>query len=150
MIEADAGQTGYVIIAHGALAREMLGTLEFITGRRPNFRAVAIDHAVDVDKAREIVKEAIGQVMGERGVIVLTDLFGGAPSNIVMSLLDEMDVEIVAGVNVPILIQASAMDDDLPLREKALRLQKYGKDNIFMVSEVLAGRRKAAEEKTGG
>ncbi|MGK7345718.1 MAG: PTS sugar transporter subunit IIA [Candidatus Nitrospinota bacterium M3_3B_026] len=150
MSEADTAKTGYVIIAHGALAREMLGALEFITGNKPNFRAVAIDHAVDVDKAREIVKDAIGEVMGERGVIVLTDLFGGAPSNIVMSLLDEMDVEIVAGVNMPILIQAGAMDEELPLKEKALRLQKYGKDNIFMVSEVLSGRKKIAKEQSKG
>lgn len=135
---ADA-KNGHLIIAHGELAFEMLRTLEFIAGKQPGFKAVAIDHAVDMDKAREIIISAVNEVMTDRGVIALTDLFGGAPSNIAMSLMDEKKLEIVAGVNLPILIHAAMMDESLPLKEKAQKLRDYGRNNIFVASEVLAG-----------
>ncbi len=133
--------TGYLLIAHGALAQEMLNTLEFITGKQTRFKAVALDHALDVDKAREVVKESIGELMDENGVLVFTDLFGGSPSNIALSMLDEINIEIVAGVNLPMLIHAVNIDDNMALREKAEKLREYGMSNIFVASEVLAGRR---------
>jgi PTS system mannose-specific IIA component len=132
-------KTGYLIIAHGALAFEMLHTLEFIAGKQPGFKAVAIDHAVDMDKAREIIIAAIDEIMTDKGVVALTDLFGGAPSNIAMSLMDEKKLEIVAGVNLPILIYAAMMDESLALKEKAQKLRDYGRNNIFVASEVLSG-----------
>lgn len=132
-------KTGHLIIAHGALAFEMLQTLEFIAGKQTGFKAVAIDHAVDMDKAREIITAAIDEIMTDKGVIALTDLFGGAPSNIAMSLMDEKKLEIVAGVNLPILIHAAMLDESLPLKEKAQKLRDYGRNNIFVASEVLSG-----------
>lgn len=144
MSENTNSKTGYLIIAHGALAGEMLNALEFIAGKQPNFRAVAIDHAVDVDRAREIVISTVDELMGDKGVVVLTDLFGGAPSNIAMSILDERHIEIVAGVNLPMLIHAVTIDDGLSLKEKAERLREYGKENIFMASQVLGGQKKFA------
>lgn len=132
-------KTGHLIIAHGALAFEMLQTLEFIAGKQAGFKAVAIDHAVDMDKAREIITTAIDEIMTDKGVIALTDLFGGAPSNIAMSLMDEKKLEIVAGVNLPILIHAAMMDESLTLKEKAQKLRDYGRNNIFVASEVLSG-----------
>ncbi|MBI4665655.1 MAG: PTS fructose transporter subunit IIA [Nitrospinae bacterium] len=136
-------KTGYLLIAHGALASELLRTLEFIAGPQPSFRAVAVDHAVEVDMARQIVEQAINEMMGDGdgGVVVLTDLFGGAPSNIAMSMMDDKRMEIVAGVNLPLLIHATLMEDNLSLKEKAQRLRDYGRNNIFVASEVLSGRR---------
>jgi PTS system mannose-specific IIA component len=130
--------TGFLVIAHGELAFEMVRTLEFITGQKSGFKSVAIDHAVDMDKAREIITSAIDEIMTDKGVIVLTDLFGGAPSNIAMSLMDEKKLEIVAGVNLPILIHAVMLDESLTLKEKAQKLRDYGRGNIFIASEVLA------------
>lgn len=137
-------KTGYLILAHGALAQQMLNALQFIAGDQPNFKAAAIDHAVDVDMARDIVTSTINELSDKHGVIVLTDLFGGAPSNIAMSVLDEKHIEIVAGVNLPMLIHAVTMDDALPLKEKAERLREYGRNNIFVASEVLSGKKKPA------
>jgi PTS system mannose-specific IIA component len=138
MTGAATSKTGHLIIAHGELAFEMLRTLEFIAGKQPSFKAVAIDHAVDMDKARGIITAAIDEIMSDNGVIALTDLFGGAPSNIAMSLMDEKKLEIVAGVNLPILIHAAMMDESLPLKEKAQKLRDYGRNNIFVASEVLS------------
>lgn len=132
---------GYLIIAHGALAKELLNSLEFIAGAQPNFKAIAIDHAVDVDHARELVLEAVDDIAGENGIIVFTDLFGGAPSNIALSLIDERPIEIVAGVNMPILLHAATSDDTSSLKERAATLRDYGKNNIFIASEVLSGKK---------
>ncbi|VAX20198.1 PTS system, mannose-specific IIA component [hydrothermal vent metagenome] len=141
MIENSNINTGYLLIAHGALAQEMLNTLEFIAGKQTRFKAVALDHGLDVDRAREVVKESIGELMSDSGVLVFTDLFGGSPSNIALSMLDEINIEIVAGVNLPMLIHAVNIDDNMPLREKAEKLREYGMSNIFVASEVLAGKR---------
>jgi len=130
---------GHLLIAHGQLASEFLSSLEFITGPQPSFRSVAIDHALEVDMARDIVIQAIEEIMGDDGVLVLTDLFGGAPSNIALSLIDDKKIEIVAGVNLPMLIHAVVLADSVSLREKAQKLRDYGRSNIFIASEVLSG-----------
>lgn len=134
--------TGYLIIAHGALASELLNSLEFIAGKQSAFKAIAIDHAVDVDQARKLVLKAVDEIMGDEGVIVFTDLFGGAPSNIALSLLDEKKIEIVAGVNMPILLRAATLSEPSSLTEKAALLRDYGKNNIFVASEVLSGKKR--------
>ncbi len=135
-------RTGYLIIAHGALAQEFLSSLRFIAGNVScsNFRAVAIDHAVDVERARSMVEQAVREISGPDGTIVLTDLFGGAPSNIALSLPEGAHIEIVAGINLPMLLNATIIDDRLSLHEKAHRLKAYGQNNIFLASDVLAGR----------
>ena len=142
MSEKNSGKTGYLLIAHGALASEMLNALEFITGKQPNFRAVALDHALEVDKARKIVRASIDEIMGENGALILTDLFGGSPTNITLSMLDEMPIEVVAGINLPMLIHAINLDDDLPILDKARSLREFGQKNIFIASEVLSGKNK--------
>ena len=134
-------RTGVLIIAHGALAQEMLNTLEFITGPQPRARAIALDHALDVDRARAMVVEAIDALMTPKGVLVLTDLFGGAPSNIALSTLDEKNIEIVAGGNLPILIHAVSLDEALSLRAMAEALRDYGRNNIFRASDFFSGKK---------
>ena len=133
---------GHLLIAHGGLAGEMLNALEFIAGKRENYRALAIDHALEVDKARRIVEEAVDALMGEAGVLVFTDLFGGAPSNIALSLMGERNMEIVAGVNLPMLLRSVTLEAPMGLKEKAELLRDYGRNNIFIASEVLSGRMK--------
>lgn len=142
--DETAGRTGYLIIAHGAIAEEMLNALSFITGPQPNFRALALDHNLEVDRARGVVMSLIDEMMSDKGVIVLTDLFGGAPSNIALSMLDDKHIEIVAGINLPMLIHAVSMDESLSLKEKATRLYEYGRNNIFIASDILSVRKKSA------
>ncbi len=131
-----------LIIAHGTLAQTMLDALIYITGPQPGFHALALDHALDVDKARDIIISAIDDMMDGSGVLVLTDLFGGTPTNLAISIMDEKFIEIVAGVNLPMLIHAVTLDSSLALKEKAKRLREYGRDNIFIASEVLSGNKK--------
>ena len=138
----NEASTSILMIAHGAVAESMLNALEFITGPQPTFRALALDHALDVDKARGIVIDSIDDMMTGAGVLILTDLFGGAPSNIAMSILDERFIEIVAGFNMPMLIQAVTLDSGLSLREKSEKLKDYGRDNIFVATEILSGHKK--------
>lgn len=140
--EGNGERTGILLIAHGSLADGMLIALEFITGPQPQYRALALDHALEVDKARSIVASAIDEMMSDKGVLVLTDLFGGAPSNIALSILDDKYIEIVAGVNLPMLIHAATLDETLSLKEKAEKLSEYGRNNIFVASEVLSGNKK--------
>ena len=142
MSSSGARPTGYLVIAHGALAGEMLNALEFIAGHRPNYRALAIDHALDVEKARSIVEKAVDELMGPGGVLIFTDLFGGAPSNIALSLLGEKNIEIVAGVNLPMLLRSTSLEENAPLRQKAEILREYGRNNIFIATEILSGKAK--------
>jgi PTS system mannose-specific IIA component len=136
-----AGPAAYLLIAHGNLAGEMLNALEFIAGRQPRFRALAIDHALDVDSARDCLAKVLDEHDSGGGVMILTDLFGGAPSNIALSFMDERNIEIVAGVNMPMLIHAATLDESLTLRQKADKLRDYGKNNVFVASEVLSGKK---------
>ena len=140
--EENREKGGMLVIAHGTLAQTMLDALTYITGPQPRFHALALDHALDVDKARDIMISAIDEMMDENGVLVLTDLFGGSPSNLALSLLDEKFIEIIAGVNLPMLIHAVTLDNTLALTEKAKRLRDYGRENIFIASEVLSGNKK--------
>ncbi len=131
-------KSGYLIIAHGRLGAELLDTLEFIGGKQDQFGALALDHGIDFEKAREIIADEVAKVAGPEGVIIFTDLFGGAPSNVAMTLIDEKKIEIVAGVNLPMLLCASTLEDDITLTEKAARLAEYGKNNIFLASDLLS------------
>ena len=131
---------GIVICAHGNLANELLATLDFITGSSGSVTAVAVDHNTEVSVARKIVKEAIRAADDGDGALVVTDLYGGTPSNICMSLEDELKIEIISGVNLPILIKAVSMQKNSDLKTMAVKLLDYGKENIYLSSEILKGK----------
>ncbi|GMT42697.1 MAG: PTS fructose transporter subunit IIA [bacterium] len=130
---------GIVICAHGRLADEMLAALNFITSGAGSVTAVAIDHNIEVAEARGIVKEAIRTANEGSGVLVLTDLYGGTPSNICMSFHDDFKMEVLAGVNLPILIKAVSMQVSADLETMAIKLKEYGRENIHLASEILKG-----------
>lgn len=138
MTGANSSGTGYLIIAHGELAFEMLRTLEFITGQKSGFKAVAIDHAVDMDKAREIITSAIDEIMTDKGVIVLTDLFGGTPSNLAISLLEAGRVEVIAGINLPMLIRLAGARKAMDVTAAVRAARDAGKSYITIASEFLS------------
>lgn len=131
---------GIVICAHGNLANELLATLDFITGSSGSVTAVAVDHNTEVAVARKIVKEAIRAADDGDGALVVTDLYGGTPSNICMSLEDELKIEIISGVNLPVLIKAVSMQKNSDLKTMAVKLLDYGKENIYLSSEILKGK----------
>jgi len=131
---------GVVICAHGNLAHEFLATTNFITGGGGSISAVAVDHNVAPGEARNIVKEAIRAADDGSGVLVVTDLYGGTPSNICLSLQDEIKMEIIAGVNLPILLKAVSLQKTCDLGTMASRLKEYGKENIYLASDLLKKR----------
>ncbi len=128
---------GVVICAHGNLAHEFLSATNFITGNAGSISAVAVDHNVDPSEARNIVKDAIRAVDDGSGVLVVTDLYGGTPSNICISLQDEIKMEIIAGVNLPILLKAVSLQKNSDLQTMANKLKEYGKENIYLASDFL-------------
>ncbi len=129
---------GAVIVTHGNLGIELLKTAEIIVGKTRNISVVSIDQKDSVDSARERVKTAIKDVDAGDGVLLLTDMFGGTPSNIGISFLDELNIEVVSGVNLPMLMKISSMEEKSDLREVANLIKEYGKENISVASDLLS------------
>ncbi len=129
---------GVVIITHGGLGIELLKTAEIIIGKRRNVSVVSIDQKNSVDSARDRVSKAIKDVDGGDGVLLLTDMFGGTPSNIGISFLDELNIEVVSGVNLPMLMKIPSLEEELELREAANLIKEYGKENISVASNLLS------------
>ncbi|MEE8484332.1 MAG: hypothetical protein V3S46_07005 [Nitrospinota bacterium] len=137
---------GIVILAHGNLANELLTTLKFITGGEGNVTAVAVDHNMDVAQARKIVKEAVRAADEGAGVLVATDLYGGTPSNLAISFQSELKMEIIAGVNLPVLIKAVSLQKNSDLETMAKKLREYGRENIILASDLLGSRKDDSEK----
>ena len=130
---------GVVIVTHGDLGESLLATCRMITGERPGMTSVAVQAGDGVDEIRERIASAIDQVKGKKGVILLVDMFGGTPSNIGLSFLGEKDVEVVTGVNLPMVTKLRGLSPDLSLREAAAVLSGYGREHIKVATEYLAG-----------
>src|SRR5260370_16012975 len=100
---------GVVVVTHGQLANELVNAAEMIVGDLPQFTAVSIGWHDDVNDAREDISQAIERVRGEEGVLLLTDMFGGTPSNIGMTFLETDRLEVITGVNLPMLIKLASL-----------------------------------------
>jgi PTS system mannose-specific IIA component len=133
---------GGVIVSHGQLGEEMINTAEMIVGKIQNITSVSIDVTTDVESSREQIKQAIQAVNNGSGVIILTDMFGGTPSNISLSFLDEAHIEVITGVNLAMLIQLSMSDKDEPFQDLVKSLKQRGQENIHIASEFLKRRGK--------
>ena len=130
---------GVVVITHGQLATELVNAAETIVGDLPNFTAVSIGWHEDVQDAREAIAGAIDRVRQPAGVILVTDMFGGTPSNLGITFLEQDKVEIVTGVNLPMLIKAASLKDPASLTEVARTLREHGKNAIWVASDLLSG-----------
>jgi PTS system mannose-specific IIA component len=130
---------GVVVVTHGQLATELVNAAEMIVGDLPRFAAVSIGWHDDVEQARGEIAQAIARLDAGDGVIVLTDMFGGTPSNLAMSLLEEGRVEVVTGVNLPILIKLANLRETVALREVARRIREDGRNAIWVASDLLQG-----------
>ena len=130
---------GVVVVTHGQLATELLNAAETIVGDLPRFTAVSIGWHEDVQDARDEIARAIGRVDAEHGVLLLTDMFGGTPSNLGMTFLEVGKVEVLTGANLPMLIKLASMTDGTDLLEVARALREHGKNAIWVASDLLRG-----------
>lgn len=135
---------GIVIVTHGDLGTELLRTAHEIVGKFPGVEAVSVHASEPVDKARKKIEAALQHVNDGSGVLILTDLFGGTPSNLVLSYLEAGRLEVVTGVNLPMLMKLPSLREERELRTLADSLAKYGQRNILVASEFLAKQGKPA------
>jgi mannose PTS system EIIA component len=130
---------GVVVITHGQLATELVNAAETIVGDLPNFHAVSIGWHEDVQDAREAIAAAIERVRQPAGVLLATDMFGGTPSNLGITFLEQDRVEIVTGVNLPMLIKAASLKEPASLIDIARSLREHGRNAIWVASDLLSG-----------
>ena len=127
-----------VIVTHGHLAGELLAAAEMIIGPISHIAAVSIGWHDDVDAAREEVQRAITRVSQGAGVLLLTDMFGGTPTNIASMFLEEGSVEVVTGVNLPMVIKLASPATEDSLAEIARKICDQGRQGIYLASALLA------------
>ncbi|HSE98140.1 MAG TPA: PTS sugar transporter subunit IIA [Blastocatellia bacterium] len=129
---------GGVIVTHGQLANELVSAAEMIVGEIRHITAVSIGWHDDVDVAREEIERAIQRVDTGNGVLLLTDMFGGTPTNIAASILGQAPVEIVTGVNLPMVIKLATQGGSEQLADLARRVRDEGQQQIHLASDILA------------
>jgi PTS system mannose-specific IIA component len=135
---------GIVIVTHCQLGDALIGAAEFIIGSRPeSIESVSIDLSENAEKLRGKIDRGIQKVMGQEGVIILTDMFGGTPSNLSYSFLEEGHIEVLSGVNLPILIQAVNRRKKMELDQLAANLEAFGKKSISLASGILKGNKRS-------
>ena len=135
---------GIVIVTHCQLGEALIGAAEFIIGSRPgSLESVSIDLNENAEKLRNKISQGIKNVGGPEGVLILTDMFGGTPSNLSYSFLEEGRIEVLSGVNLPILIQAASMRKKMKLDELAANLESFGKKSISLASGILKGNKRS-------
>ena len=135
---------GIVIVTHCQLGEALIGAAEFIIGSRPaSLESVSIDLNENAEKLRNKISQGIKKVKGQEGVLILTDMFGGTPSNLSYSFLEEGRIEVLSGVNLPILIQAASMRNKMKLDELAANLESFGKKSISLASGILKGNKRS-------
>jgi PTS system mannose-specific IIA component len=130
-----------VIVSHGQLATELLAAAEMIIGHVAHIAAISIGWQDDPDAARDEVERAIARVSQGRGVLLLTDMFGGTPTNIASMFLSE-EVEVVTGVNLPMVIKLATQTSEEPLGDLARRVRDQGREAIYLAGELLAAPKK--------
>ncbi|MEK6591283.1 MAG: PTS sugar transporter subunit IIA [Nitrospinota bacterium] len=128
---------GVVIVTHGNLVFELLKTAEIIAGGEIDIVPVSVDGNENPDTIREKVKTAIKSAERGKGVLILTDMFGGTPSNICLSFLGEFKAEVVSGVNLPMVIKLPFIREKYNLRDAANFIREYGQKNISVASDIL-------------
>ena len=129
---------GVLITTHGNLGNELILATEMIKGPLTGVLHVSIDQTKGVEDLKKEIGNAIKKLDKGRGVIILTDLFGGTPSNISLSFLKEGKVEVVTGVNLPMMLKLSDLKEGMSLKDYACVIKEYGKKNISLASEILS------------
>ena len=130
---------GVVVVTHGQLATELVNAAETIVGELPRFAAVSIGWHEDTADARADIEEAVGRVSGDAGVLILTDMFGGTPSNLAMTFLVQGKLEVITGVNLPMLIKLANLPEQSDLLASAREMREHGRNAIWVASDLLRG-----------
>jgi PTS system mannose-specific IIA component len=130
---------GVVVVTHGQLATELLNAAETIVGDLPRFAAVSIGWHDDTEDARGEIEQAIARVEEGAGVLILTDMFGGTASNLAMSFLSPGKVEVITGVNLPMLIKLANLPEQSDLLVAAREMREHGRNAIWVASDLLRG-----------
>ncbi|HOW86165.1 MAG TPA: PTS sugar transporter subunit IIA [Candidatus Aminicenantes bacterium] len=133
---------GGIIVCHGRMAEELLNALTIILGEAPNIEAISIGWYDDVEDSRKKINQSLKKVDQKSGVVIFTDMFGGTPSNLSFSFFKEGHVEIVTGVNLPMLIKFVSLQRANNLKDVAKKVVDQGKKNIHLVSALLKSRAK--------
>lgn len=128
---------GLVIVTHGGLANEFKSALEHVVGAQENIAVICIDPDDDMEQRRADIAQAAQETDKGAGVILLTDMFGGTPSNLAISLLDQGHIEVIAGVNLPMLIKLAGVRDKMSLEESVAAAQTAARKYISVASQVL-------------
>ena len=134
---------GMVLVTHGRLADEFRAAMEHVVGPQEAVATISIGPDDDMEKRRQDIVNAISDVDQGHGVVLLTDMFGGTPSNLAISLLERDKVEVVAGINLPMLIRLATVREKMPLAEAVASAQEAARKYISVASQVLGG----AQEK---
>jgi mannose PTS system EIIA component len=129
---------GVVIVTHGGLAREFRAALEHVVGRQDLLETLSIGPEDDMEARRAELVAAIGRVKADNGVIVMTDMFGGTPSNLAINVMDETGCEVIAGINLPMLIKLATARKDMKLQQAVQAAKEAGRKYISVASQVLA------------
>ncbi len=131
---------GLVLVTHGQLAVEFRAALEHVVGPQAQIDTVSIGPEDDVERRRQDIIDAVAKVNDGAGVILLTDMFGGTPSNLAISVMEANRIEVIAGVNLPMLIKLARVRTEKPLSEAVTAAQEAGRKYINVASQVLHGK----------
>lgn len=135
---------GTVVVTHGRIGEEMVrAVLSIVKEQRP-LKGVALEHDEEMEEMKRRIQEAIREVDQGDGILLLSDMFGGTPSNLCLSFLEEGRVEVVTGVNLPMLIKLASLKEPLTLQETANFIKTYGQKNITRAAEILRPTERAA------
>ena len=133
---------GGLIVTHGRLAVELLNAAEMIVGEIHHITAVSLGWHDDVGTATNMIEKALERVRTPEGVLILTDMFGGTPTNIAATFLGQAPVEVVTGVNLPMVIKLATQEKDETLAELARRVRDQGQQQIHLASDILTPKKK--------
>lgn len=130
---------GMVLVTHGRLADEFIAATEHVVGPQEAVKSICIGPDDDMEQRRKDIVEAVNAVSDGSGVIILTDMFGGTPSNLAISVMGSAKVEVIAGINLPMLIKLASVRSQASLEDAVAAAQEAGRKYINIASRVLAG-----------
>lgn len=133
---------GIVVVTHGELAKELIEAVNFVLSSNPSVKmeGVCLDPSREFETFKQEIKNAIKKVKGKDGILLVTDMFGGTPSNISLTFLDNNNVEVISGVNLPMLLKLATLSDKVTLNEAVKIAEAAGRDNIIVASKLLQSR----------
>lgn len=130
---------GMVLVTHGRLAEEFKSALEHVVGPQEACETVSIGPDDDMEMRRNDILSAVQAVDGGQGVVILTDMFGGTPSNLAISVMQDRDIEVIAGVNLPMLVKLARVRAEMGMRDAVREAQDAGRKYINVANDVLGG-----------